>query len=70
MPQLTDQQCAVYHPFKCDQCDAGYVIYTCGHRSVPTGQEPITWSLQLPPYSCHSDFTDRSIFSLNSEARE
>ena len=31
-PQLIDQQCAVYN-FKCDQCDAGYVGYTRGHRN-------------------------------------
>ena len=32
-PQLIDQQCVVYN-FKCDQCDAGYVGYTCGHLFV------------------------------------
>ena len=32
-PRLIDQQCVVYN-FKCYQCDAGYVGYTCGHLFV------------------------------------
>ena len=32
-PQLIDQQCVVYQ-FKCDQCDASYVGYTCRHLFV------------------------------------
>ena len=32
-PQLVDQQCVVYN-VQCDQCDAGYVGYTCGHLFV------------------------------------
>ena len=29
-PSIVNEQCVVYN-FQCDLCDAGYVVYTCGH---------------------------------------
>ena len=57
--------------FALPRCIKGYwQIISCGKpydglasRVVKSNQEPVT-----TPYSCHGFFTDRSIFSLNSDA--